>query len=87
MLHSSTLQGSGWAWLGLNPADKSLVIATTPNQDILDKQVCATAPFCAGGSRVNSLSNLSANIADVCLAALQDAKDISSNFRTLSCRA
>ena len=33
------MQGSGWAWLGLNPSDKSLIISTTPNQDILDKQV------------------------------------------------
>ena len=33
------LQGSGWTWLGYNPANKSLEIATSPNQDILDKQV------------------------------------------------
>ncbi|KAJ7932876.1 manganese superoxide dismutase [Mycena leptocephala] len=29
------IQGSGWGWLGLNPATKRLEIATTPNQDPL----------------------------------------------------
>jgi len=29
------IQGSGWAWLGLNPATKKLAISTTPNQDPL----------------------------------------------------
>jgi len=35
---AAAIQGSGWAWLGYNPTSKSLAIATTPNQDILDKQ-------------------------------------------------
>jgi len=29
------IQGSGWGWLGLNPATKQLEIVTTPNQDPL----------------------------------------------------
>jgi len=29
------IQGSGWGWLGFNPATKRLEIATTPNQDPL----------------------------------------------------
>ncbi|GAA95913.1 uncharacterized protein L969DRAFT_42281 [Mixia osmundae IAM 14324] len=29
------IQGSGWAWLGVDPTSKSLVITTTPNQDPL----------------------------------------------------
>lgn len=29
------IQGSGWAWLGFNPATKRLEVSTTPNQDPL----------------------------------------------------
>ena len=33
------LQGSGWAWLGYNPAQKRLVVSSTANQDPLVTQV------------------------------------------------
>ncbi|TFK64736.1 manganese and iron superoxide dismutase [Pluteus cervinus] len=29
------IQGSGWGWLGLNPANRELELVTTPNQDPL----------------------------------------------------
>ncbi|KAM5545366.1 hypothetical protein V8D89_000979 [Ganoderma adspersum] len=32
---TASIQGSGWGWLGLNPATKRLEIATTANQDPL----------------------------------------------------
>lgn len=32
---SAAVQGSGWGWLGLHPLNKTLVIATTQNQDPL----------------------------------------------------
>jgi len=32
---TAAIQGSGWGWLGLNPATKRLEIATTSNQDPL----------------------------------------------------
>jgi len=32
---TAAIQGSGWGWLGLNPATKRLEIATTANQDPL----------------------------------------------------
>ena len=32
------IQGSGWGWLGLNPANKKLVITTCGNQDPLSTQ-------------------------------------------------
>jgi Fe-Mn family superoxide dismutase len=35
---TAVIQGSGWGWLGYNPANKSLVIATCSNQDPLSKQ-------------------------------------------------
>lgn len=30
------VQGSGWAWLGLNKANKQLQVAVCPNQDPLE---------------------------------------------------
>ena len=35
---TSAIQGSGWGWLGLNPGEKRLVIATCANQDPLSTQ-------------------------------------------------
>ncbi|RDB28297.1 Superoxide dismutase [Mn], mitochondrial [Hypsizygus marmoreus] len=32
---TAAIQGSGWGWLGYNPATKKLEIVTTPNQDPL----------------------------------------------------
>ncbi len=35
---SAAVQGSGWGWLALNPKNKSLLVATTQNQDPLSTQ-------------------------------------------------
>lgn len=35
---TAAVQGSGWGWLGLNPSNKKLVIATCLNQDPLSTQ-------------------------------------------------
>jgi len=32
---TAAVQGSGWGWLGFNPADNSIAIVTCPNQDPL----------------------------------------------------